>query len=217
MAQCFCRQHEWYLKMDVEKFYDSIPHDRLLTLLARRFKDTHLLALFAALLASHQATPGAGLPIGNLTSQYLGNLYLDPFDHWVTEVKRAAGHVRYMNDMVVGGDHDPLADMAREGLTWLRDNLGLSVKHDGELNRCAQGLPFVGWVICPDCLRLGKGAKTRFGRKLRCLERWHRKGEIGERELQTRATALCAAVMPGDTARLRAAVVGRGIVIPGYA
>jgi hypothetical protein len=168
-------------------------------------------------VASYHREPGAGLPIGNLTSQYLGNLYLDSFDHWVTETQRAPGYVRYMDDMVVWGSHASLRREAGEARDWLRENLGLRAKHGGELNRCARGLPFVGWVVYPSCLRLGKGARTRFGRKLRALERAYRAGTVGERELQVRGTALCAAVCAGDTRGLRAAVAARGMVLPGYA
>jgi RNA-directed DNA polymerase len=216
-AQGFCRRHPFYLKMDMEKFYDSIPHDRLMGLLERRFRERRLLGLFGSLLDSHCIRPEHGLPIGNLTSQYLGNLYLDRFDHWLVEAQGTPGHVRYMDDVVVWGGQEFLVGLARRAREWLWQELGLEVKHDGEVNRCSRGLPFVGWVVYPDRLRLGKGARSRFGRKLRQLERSFRRGRIGERELQVRGTALCAAVEQGNTAALRAAVAGRGIVWPGHA
>ncbi len=79
----FVRRYPWYLKLDVRKFYDRIEHARLYALLKARFRETRLHALFDALISSYATDPGRGLPIGNLTSQYFGNLYLDGLDHWV--------------------------------------------------------------------------------------------------------------------------------------
>lgn len=216
-AQGFSRKAPFYLKMDIDKFYDSISHARLLNLLARRFRERRLLELFDSLLNSYHTEPGRGLPIGNLTSQYLGNLYLDPFDHWITEEQGLGNYVRYMDDMVVWGTHQRLRKLRPDSESFLADDLRLAVKHDGELNRCSQGVPFVGWVVYPDKLRLGGGAKKRFSRRIRRIEKAYRSGLIDEHELHERGTALYAAVDQGDTTGLRAAVANRGMVLPGYA
>lgn len=216
-AQSFSRKAPFYLKMDIDKFYDSIPHQRLMQILERRFREKQLLALFERLLASYDKKSGRGLPIGNLTSQYLGNLYLDPFDHWITEEQGLGNYVRYMDDMVVWGTRERLKKVKRDAGVFLGDDLRLAVKHDGELNRCSQGVPFVGWVVYPDKLRLGGGAKKRFSRRIRRIEKAYRSGLIDEHELHERGTALYAAVEQGDTTGLRAAVAHRGMVLPGYA
>ena len=74
-ATAYAAKTPFYLKMDIRKFYDSIDHGIMLDLLARRIKDRPLLALFKQLLDSYCTAPGKGLPIGNLTSQYFGNVY----------------------------------------------------------------------------------------------------------------------------------------------
>jgi hypothetical protein len=88
-------RHEWALKVDIKSYFDSIDHEILLDMLARKIKDKRLLALMHNLVASYATAPGRGLPIGNLTSQYFANLYLDPLD-------RLPGppRVRYMDDTI---------------------------------------------------------------------------------------------------------------------
>lgn len=75
-AQQHCRRHGWYLQLDVRKYFDSVDHDVLKRLLARRLKDPPLLKLLFAIVDSHATAPGKGLPIGSLTSQHLANFYL---------------------------------------------------------------------------------------------------------------------------------------------
>lgn len=216
-AQRFCRRAPFYLKMDIDKFYDGIDHQRLLELLARRLRERRLLDLFDNLLNSYHTRPGCGLPIGNLTSQYLGNFYLDSFDHWTTEGNGFGRYVRYMDDMLVFGGQDALRDQLAASRDWLREHLALAIKHGGELNRCSRGVPFVGWVLYPNRVRLGKGPKKRFSRRLRRLEKAFRDGAVDECELQTRATALCAALAHRDCSALRASVAKRGKVPAEYA
>jgi hypothetical protein len=97
-AQVYAGRHGWFLKMDVRKYFDSVPHRTLEGLLARKFKDPAVLALFGAILASYETTPGRGLPIGNLTSQHFANFYLGRLDRFVKEVLQCLAYVRYSGD-----------------------------------------------------------------------------------------------------------------------
>ena len=81
----------YFLKLDVRKYFDSIDHTVLKSLLCRIIKDTRCLELLFSVIDSyvscHAAPDSAsrGLPIGNLTSQFFANLYLSPLDHFVLE------------------------------------------------------------------------------------------------------------------------------------
>lgn len=84
-AASYARRHEWFLKMDIRKYFDSIGHAVLRGLLHRKFKDAGVMDLFDRILASYQTAPGRGLPIGNLTSQHFANFYLAPLDRFIKE------------------------------------------------------------------------------------------------------------------------------------
>ena len=103
-ALYFTKQYPYFLKLDMKKYFDSIPHSKLAVLLAAKFKDKALLNLFDKLLASYCVTEGRGLPIGNLTSQYFANFYLGIFDHYAKEKMQVKGYVRYMDDVLLFAD-----------------------------------------------------------------------------------------------------------------
>jgi len=205
-ARTWTRRTDWYGKIDVEKFYDSVDHSVLRRLLARRFRERRLLDLFDALLASYETSPGKGLPIGALTSQYLGNFYLDEFDRWMKATGDVPRYVRYMDDVVMWGDRVTLDGLRRRAVDGLAE-LGLRMKHGGEWNACARGIPFLGFVVYPDRIRTGKQARQRLRRKLGTLERASLAGEIGEAELHDRGQSLFAHVLAADDVNWRRAVI----------
>jgi len=207
-ARSWTRRGEWYGKADVEKFYDRVDHDRLRRRLKRRFRERRVLALWEAVLASYETAPGKGLPIGALTSQYLGNFILDEVDHRVKGHGTAPRYLRYMDDMVLWGERATL----REARARLEDALGdleLTLKHGGEWNRCERGLPFLGFVIYPDRVRLNRQGRRRLRRKLNELEKRALAGALPPGELADRATSLFAHAATGDDVSWRREVVAR--------
>jgi RNA-directed DNA polymerase len=90
---------------DLKSYFDTIPHDRLLALVARKVSDRKVLNLIDAFL--HQGvldglkewTPEEGTPQGAVISPLLSNIYLDPLDHLMVE--RGLEMVRYADDFVI--------------------------------------------------------------------------------------------------------------------
>ncbi len=101
----FTRKSFWFLKLDIRKYFDSISHSVLLEILRTVFKDGQLLDLFQQIIETYQKTPGKGVPIGNLTSQYFANLYLSGFDHFIKDTLGIKRYVRYMDDMCLWGNN----------------------------------------------------------------------------------------------------------------
>ena len=98
-AQKAARGRAWHLKLDIRKYFESIPQERCRA--AARVQRPG----GAALVGQHPARPPPGgrkgLPIGNLTSQHLANFYLGPLDRSSKGTRRRA-YVRYMDDFVCG-------------------------------------------------------------------------------------------------------------------
>jgi retron-type reverse transcriptase len=192
-ARQFARRFPFFLKLDVRKYFDSVPHDRLRELLARRFKDPRLLELLGRIIGSFRGGLGRGLPIGSLTSQHLANFYLGWFDRFVKEGLRLRGYVRYMDDMALWADSKgELREALVAAEVFLREELGLTLKPTPYLNRTGHGMDFLGCRLYPGHLVLNRRSRRRFRRRLAALERRHGRGAISERELQERATALTA-------------------------
>lgn len=209
-AQAFARRFPWYLKLDVHKYFDSVDHETLLALLARRFKDPALLKLLRRLLETYETESGRGLPIGNLISQHCANLYLGPLDHWIKERLRVRGYVRYMDDFVLWGQvkADLQGDLSAIA-DFLKSELRLTLKDNVQLNRSERGIPFLGYRVFPGRLMLGAKARQRFSHKLRGYEKEWQRGEWSEADLQRHMEALLAYVRFADTLGFRRQVVGR--------
>lgn len=209
-AQTFTRRYAWYLKLDVRKYFDSICHEALLTLLERRIKDGDVVALCRQILATYETAPGTGLPIGNLLSQHLANFYLGHLDHWIKETRRVRGYVRYMDDFVLWGRDKPTFKEHLAAVRgFLASALGLDLKDDVQLNRCARGMPFLGYRVFADRLALGPRAQGRFARKLRGYEKEWLGGDWTEADLARHMEALLSYVRFADTLELRRDLVRR--------
>ena len=104
------------LKIDIRKFYDNVDHSVLKRIIRYTIADDQMLRLLDKIIDSNGKAKG--LPIGNFTSQYLANLYLAYFDHWVKEVLGVTHYFRYMDDIVVLG-------ASKEWLHYILDVFGL--------------------------------------------------------------------------------------------
>ncbi|MCO6456699.1 MAG: group II intron reverse transcriptase domain-containing protein [Pirellulaceae bacterium] len=206
LACYFAHGHPYFLKMDVRKYFDSIEHVRVARQLRRLIKDAAVLRLFDRLLATYQTSPGRGLPIGNLTSQYLANLYLSPFDHFVNHELRCSSYVRYMDDFMLWGTRDEVRRWRPLAAAFLDQRLGLRLKAGGFINRCSHGCDFLGFRVFPDSLRLSRRSARRLRAAMRRLEMMFARGRIDERQLQQRATAVFAFAQSSDSRALLARV-----------
>ncbi|WP_295590240.1 RNA-directed DNA polymerase [uncultured Lamprocystis sp.] len=193
-AQDCARRHAWFLKTDIRRYYDSIDHAILLAKLDTLCREPALRRLLAVIV-EHPIPgqrPGKGLPIGNLTSQWFANLYLDEVDHWIKEVERIPGYVRYMDDLALwADDKERLFALAADLRALLAARLGLELKEEGTLIApVGEGMPFLGWRVYPGLLRQQGPRLRRQRRLLARREAQYLAGEIGADKLQDCVRAL---------------------------
>ena len=153
-AREYLRKNRWYLKMDIAKYFDSIDHDILYELLSKKIKDQFILSLCRKIM--DKGGDGIrGLPIGNLTSQFWANVYLDCFDHFVKEELAVPCYLRYMDDFVVFSDEKAALKKLRPLMKdYLLAKLKLRIKPAATLlNSRLHGLPFLGFLVKPFILR----------------------------------------------------------------
>lgn len=148
---------EYVLKLDVRKFYPSVDHDELKSVIRHKIKDNDLLWLLDEIIDSAK-----GLPIGNYLSQSFANLFLSGFDHWIKEIKGVRYYFRYCDDMVIF-HHDKafLHALLIEITAYLAD-LKLTVKKDWRVFPADTGVDFVGFVFYPTHTMIRKSIKKRF-------------------------------------------------------
>lgn len=159
------------LKLDMRKYYQSIPHNRLKDTYARLFKDPNLLWVLDEIIDS---TPGEiGIPIGNYISQYSGNLYLSPLDHWLKENKRVRYYYRYMDDIVILHESkEYLHQLFKEIELFTRDRLDLTIKGNWQVFPTdVRGIDFLGYRVFRNFVLLRKSTAKNFKRKMRSISK----------------------------------------------
>jgi hypothetical protein len=202
-AKIYQRKYKWFLKLDVRKYFDSIDHKILKSMLMRRFKDKLMLLLFNNIIDSYFTFEGKGLPIGNLTSQYFANHYLALADHHIKENLNASAYVRYMDDMVIwSNDKNKLLNIGIEFQSFIKSSLSLTLKPFC-LNSTDKGLPFLGYFILPDRVMLNKNSRKRFKNKLIHYSKKIQKNEWSQTEFQAHVLPLIAFAKHANTFNLR--------------
>ncbi len=154
------------LKIDIRKFYDNVDHDALKRILRITIADASLLRLLDKIIDSNGKEKG--LPIGNFTSQYLANLYLAYFDHWVKEYMGVEYYYRYMDDMVVlSGSKDVLHYILDAFALYLGTELKVEIKHNWQIFPVDdRGIDYVGFRQSHYGILMRKSILLRFYKKL---------------------------------------------------
>ena len=165
-AQKFNRQYKWFLKLDFRKYFDSIDHTVLKGQLNTLFKDQALLRILYDIIDSYSVSQTAGVPIGNLTSQYFANHYLAQADHFVKEKLKIPAYVRYMDDMILWhNDKETLLEAGKQFQNYTEGELKLTLKPFC-LNQNTQGLSFLSYLLYPTDIKLAHRSRVRFIKKI---------------------------------------------------
>lgn len=204
----------------MRKFFPSIDHAVLKELFRRRIKDCRLLALMDGIVdranPQEEVTewfPGddlfspaerrRGLPIGNLTSQWFANWYLDGLDHLLTSRLRIGGYVRYCDDFVLlDNDRGRLQVVLAEARHWLA---GVRLRlHEERLAIVPSraGRLFVGYRTWPTHRLLPAANIRAFVRRMRWMRRCYRHGDISSAEVQRRIASWLGHAQQANTQHL---------------
>lgn len=200
LARRYCRQYAYFCKMDVRHYFDTIAHDRLLEILLPKFREASVKRLIERIVRFRVPglAAGKGLPIGNLTSQWFANAFLDEFDHLAqTGFERVkCAYLRYMDDFVFFADSKADAWALHDAAArWLADNRGLEVKGEATVvSPVGEGVPFLGLRIWPNGWRFRRERFVRMRRKFLQRVRAFEDGILDEKRF-----AQCAASSDGVT------------------
>lgn len=231
-AQRNSSRYAYVLQCDLRQFFPSIDHAILLRLLQRKIEDERILWLCERILASGRGVlseeydmvcfPGddlfavnrpRGLPIGNLTSQFWANVYLNPFDHFVTRTQRPGAYLRYVDDFLLFGDSKSDLWVWRAEIERFLARLRLTIHPQAQPRPVEEGIPFLGFVIFPEKRRLKRKKGIYYQRKLRSLLNQYASGGIPLKTVTASVQGWVNHVRYGNTLGLRKAVLG-GIIPP---
>jgi retron-type reverse transcriptase len=161
----------WVLKCDVRKFFASIDQHVLKDILKRDIQDPDTLWLLGQVIDSFQTENSLtlGLPLGNLTSQLLVNVYMNEFDQFVKHVLKIKYYIRYADDFVIlSTDKHYLVDILSKIGILLREKLKLTLHPNKvSIKTLASGIDFLGWVNFPEHRVLRTSTRRRMLKHLK--------------------------------------------------
>ncbi len=187
-CQQFARKHTFVLSCDIRQFFPSIDNCILRSILAKKITDANVLWLIDRILDSGKGVLGEmydmvyfpgddlfavyrdrGLPIGNLTSQFWANVYLDSFDHFIKRGLRCKGYLRYVDDILLFADDKAALWQWQKAIVGRLQQLRLTIHDNSHPRPVTEGIPFLGFNVFPDKRRLKRRKGIHFQRKLKGL------------------------------------------------
>lgn len=172
----YVRKNKYCLKMDIRKFYPSINHDILMRIIERKFGDKNLVWLLNDIVRS---IPGeSNVPIGNLTSQWFGNLYLNELDKLIKHDLKIKCYLRYCDDFALfSNDKKQLNEAKFKIIEFLKTELKLNLSKC-DLFRTSQGVDFLGYRHFKDYILIRKSTVKRIRKRLERVRRTYLKGRM---------------------------------------
>lgn len=220
--QALARGYRYVLRADIVKHFPALDHAVLRAELARVIEDERVLWLIDGILASGVGVladeypvtyfPGddlfaadrpRGLPIGNLTSQFWSNCFMNPFDWFVVRELRCGGYLRYVDDFALFSDSKAELWAWRRAIEERLARLRLTIHAESTVFPVAHGIPWLGFVVFPDHRRVKARNVVKFRRRLSGRIEDYEAGRISFAELDASVKGWVNHIRYADTWGLR--------------
>jgi hypothetical protein len=160
------KYNDYYvLKCDVKKYFYSIDKSVLVSVLKRRIKDQKLIDFTNVILNDGESI---GIPIGNYTSQYFANIFLNELDHYIKDDLRVKFYVRYMDDFILllkdKSEAKRYYDLINK---FVMEKLNLSLNNKSKYFPAKYGIDFCGYIIFEDHILLRKRFKKKIKKQIK--------------------------------------------------
>ena len=197
------------LKCDIKKFFETVDHSILLSIIRKRIKDADAMWLLEEIIESFISQHSTlferkGLPIGNLTSQLFANIYLNEFDQFVKHKLKVKYYIRYTDDFViVAGNKRHLENLIVPVRSFLSDNLALEL-HPKKITirKFHQGIDFLGYIVLPCCRLLRTKTRQRIFKKLKKRIDEYKNGVVSKQTLEQSLQSYLGVLSHADTYKL---------------
>ncbi|MCD4759394.1 reverse transcriptase/maturase family protein [archaeon] len=165
-------------KADIKKFFDSVDQDTLLKIFRRNIKDKKLLWLIKQILKNFH-NKEKGMPLGNMTSQFFANVYLNELDYFVKHKIKAKYYLRYVDDFVILHGNKSVLEKYKVKIKKYLKNLDLELHpNKSKIFPNYKGINFLGYKMFYYHRLIIRRNLNQFKRKLITLEKDYNEGSI---------------------------------------
>lgn len=185
----------YYLKLDIAKYFYRIYHDKLMEILERKIKDPDMLDLLNVIVKGDgtnafglsicdnvedaERLTDRGMPIGNLTSQLLANVYLNELDQFCKKVLGTKFYIRYMDDVIIlSQSKEELHEIKERISKFLDEELQLALNKKTCIRPVSMGIQFVGLHIWSTHRTVRKSTSLRIKRRLKAAAKQYVAGNL---------------------------------------
>lgn len=225
--QEYQRRYHYVLKCDIKKYFPSIDHEILKQIIRRKIADQKTLWLIDTIIDHSNPQeevidyfPGddlltpierkRGLPIGNLTSQFFANVYLNDFDHYVKEQLHCPAYLRYVDDSVTLHNEKAFLHDVKWGMEEYLAGLRLKLhSRKCHIFKSELGIDFLGHRVFPTHRKLRMSNALRFRRRLRKMAEKYRRGLMSWSEINASVQSWLGHARFSDTYQLRRSIFGK--------
>lgn len=199
----------YVLKCDVKKFFDTVDHGVLYSILKKRIKDQDALWLLNGIIESFSSEysnifQSKGLPIGNLTSQLFANVYMNEFDQFMKHELKVKYYARYTDDFVIlSRNEEYLRDLLPKIADFLDKKLMLQLHPEKVwIKKLHQGIDFLGYQVFLDHRLVRTRTKRRIFTKLKRRVKEYQSGEVSRLSLDQSLNSYLGVLSHANTWKL---------------
>ena len=156
----------YIIKFDIKKYFENIDKDILFNILKKKIKDKYLVDFTYKMI--YENNDFKGICIGNYTSQWFANIYLNELDHYVKEVLRIKCYLRYMDDFIVLVESkDKAKDIYNKVNIYINSKLHLELNKKSRYYSIKYGCDFCGYIIYKDYIKIRKRNKKKINKSIK--------------------------------------------------
>ena len=196
----------YVLKADIKHYFDTVNHEILVKIISRKIKDKRTIWLIRRILGNHKTKEhGKGMPLGNLTSQFFANVYLNEFDQFVKHRLKAKYYIRYVDDFVILHNSKKVLEEYKEKIKkFLEKELRLELHPDkSKIIPLHKGIKLLGFKVFYYHKLLRKSNLRKFLKKLKILKEGYEQGLVSKHEILESVKGWFGYAMHGNTYKLR--------------
>ncbi|MDD3175720.1 MAG: reverse transcriptase domain-containing protein [Candidatus Nanoarchaeia archaeon] len=200
------------LKADIKSYFDNVNHEILINILKKYFDDENIINLIKLILKNHKTIEkGKGMPLGNLTSQFFANVYLNELDQFIKHKLKIKYYIRYVDDFVIlGKNKNKLIEYKQKIDLFLKQELVLKLHPDkSKILDLNNGINFLGFRIFPHHILLAKRNLRKFKNSLIKLREKYLIKKIDRENIVEKLEGWLAYSSHANTFKLRKKVISK--------
>ncbi len=198
----------YVLKADIKKYFETVIHEILLNIIGEKIKDKKVIWLIEQILNNYYIKR-KGMPLGNLTSQFFANIYLNKFDYFVKHNLKAKYYIRYVDDFVILHKNMKVLEHCKEEIEkYLKNKLKLELHPDkSKIMPLSDGIIFLGYKIFYYYKLLKKSNKRKFEREFEWKLQLFNDGIISDNEFVSILKGWFGYAIWANTYKLRKGII----------